>query len=545
MHSKKKRFIALFLAILVFSINVAVAEVQAETIHNDAITDVLVAVGAVIGTETALAYALGALGFTAASVAVYENRDSLVDWCENVKEDFIDFCAKTDKWVDVTGEKIQNWLEGIGTGVLDKADDTWLALKDFCVDIFNKQKAGDVSIDDGKIISVENFSEWISKNYEDLQSLNDKSDIFVRKKISDVLASHSSLEHACNLREYEECNYISSAVNYRKLNFACLDSEIVCFDFGDGSSRFFCISTQAFEGFNSKYLYNFPYISGVWEVTDGSSANAIPFDSSDEFAYYYNRYSFFPFDFCGTLFYTGGDSIVETSKHVTTYDLGVPYTDLRYKYGLDISTINSLLIAIATGLVNGYSDWEISIPKDDGISEERTGDYVVDGSVEDVIERDGSLDYVDVINPGNVDDDKVWVDVGGITIEDIAKPFPDDGTITIDSAADVILPDGEPMPRTDEDDSLDEFTLDGLEKLFPFCVPFDIKSLFETLSADAKAPKFKWEFVYYDSKGKKKEEVEIDLSLFDSVALVFRTMELMAFIVGLLLFTKNTILNKG
>ena len=74
--------------------------------------------------------------------------------------------------------------------------------------------------------------------------------------------------------------------------------------------------------------------------------------------------------------------------------------------------------------------------------------------------------------------------------------------------------------------------------VFPFCVPFDLIDFLSILSASPQAPKFTWRFyvpkvVDYN--------IEIDLSPFDSVAEIVRTMELLAFCIGLILLTRNII----
>ena len=74
--------------------------------------------------------------------------------------------------------------------------------------------------------------------------------------------------------------------------------------------------------------------------------------------------------------------------------------------------------------------------------------------------------------------------------------------------------------------------------LFPFCVPFDLIEFLGVLNAEPEAPVIRWRFyvprvVDY--------EIEIDLSVFDSVAQIMRTMELLAFCIGLILLTRNII----
>lgn len=74
--------------------------------------------------------------------------------------------------------------------------------------------------------------------------------------------------------------------------------------------------------------------------------------------------------------------------------------------------------------------------------------------------------------------------------------------------------------------------------LFPFCVPFDLIEFLGVLNAEPEVPVIRWRFyvpwvVDY--------EIEIDLSVFDGVAQIMRTMELLAFCIGLILLTRNII----
>lgn len=87
-------------------------------------------------------------------------------------------------------------------------------------------------------------------------------------------------------------------------------------------------------------------------------------------------------------------------------------------------------------------------------------------------------------------------------------------------------------------EGLDDFTMD-LTQFFPFCVPFDLAYLFEKLRADPQALVIDWHFMipYLDVD----IPIQIDLSPFDSVAQLLRSLEVIAFIVALLIGTKNLI----
>lgn len=84
-----------------------------------------------------------------------------------------------------------------------------------------------------------------------------------------------------------------------------------------------------------------------------------------------------------------------------------------------------------------------------------------------------------------------------------------------------------------------EYQLKGLEKVFPFCVPFDIYDFINCLSASPKAPKFTYKFYFKKNRKKVYDNIEIDLSAFDDLAEFLRLCELLLFIVGLAFVTRS------
>ena len=118
-------------------------------------------------------------------------------------------------------------------------------------------------------------------------------------------------------------------------------------------------------------------------------------------------------------------------------------------------------------------------------------------------------------------------------------------------------PDPEPVPDPSTDPDVDpdtnpdaggngsqnpeppgvsDYTLD-LTDFFPFCIPFDIYDLVRVLDAEPEAPHFVFDvdFPYMDEPW----HIDIDFSTWDPVALVLRRLELLLFIVGLAMATRN------
>lgn len=79
-----------------------------------------------------------------------------------------------------------------------------------------------------------------------------------------------------------------------------------------------------------------------------------------------------------------------------------------------------------------------------------------------------------------------------------------------------------------------------LREFFPFCIPFDIYNLVTMFVAEPVAPVFEWE-IPVPSMGKS-FKLEVDLSAWDGIAQLFRTLELVGFIIGLGWITRDKIL---
>ena len=92
--------------------------------------------------------------------------------------------------------------------------------------------------------------------------------------------------------------------------------------------------------------------------------------------------------------------------------------------------------------------------------------------------------------------------------------------------------------KTDEDEDLDikiPSAVGDLKKQFPFCIPFDLIDCVKMFSADAKAPK--WEFDIYIKPIKYHWILTIDMSDYETLVKLFKTGQVILFIVGLAILT--------
>ena len=95
-----------------------------------------------------------------------------------------------------------------------------------------------------------------------------------------------------------------------------------------------------------------------------------------------------------------------------------------------------------------------------------------------------------------------------------------------------------PKPEPSEDASKDDFKVEDLETVFPYCIPWDLYYLLAQFAAEPQAPSFTWHFDFLQAG---EHDFTVDLAQFEFVAQVVRTCEVVAFCVGLALLTRNLV----
>ncbi len=100
-----------------------------------------------------------------------------------------------------------------------------------------------------------------------------------------------------------------------------------------------------------------------------------------------------------------------------------------------------------------------------------------------------------------------------------------------------------PLPE----DDMKKYAVD-LTKVFPFCIPFDLVHLFNVLNAEPVAPSFEIpiDLEFSDPfTGRKMidyhEKFELNMEDYDSAVKIFRAFQIIMFIIGLILITRNLI----
>lgn len=141
------------------------------------------------------------------------------------------------------------------------------------------------------------------------------------------------------------------------------------------------------------------------------------------------------------------------------------------------------------------------------------------------------------------------VQEGVLSIDDYISTLQDlIGVITVDTTSDVVIPI-EKDPTTGEDVTSDDivneninntsFVLGGLEKVFPFCLPFDLYNFVTILKASPVAPVIN--FPIYNPANGKTEIITVDFGDWEPIVILFRYIFDFLFIIGLILIGRALI----
>lgn len=522
MHKVTKRALALLLACtLVFSSGMRSRS------YAMAGGGVIAGGGAVIGAETALAYLLGILGLSAASAAVYDNRDSIAKWGKNQLTNLSNWVSDRADDLGVTVSSMQSWLEKAGKGTVSTATKEWQALKGWAasqyatggmVDTVITDQADFPASSDGSY-HIGTFRKWeFSRG-----SFGSGASAFEQVKMfqlpdnltDGMFFTFSSVTPADGVQYYlsviafsagarlafhVQNRYGDGSVKDNTTRYASINNTLSV-----GDIAVYYSAAEACENLETCAMPN--YIGNVARKDNSVSVRNDKQAQLDAAKMAYNKYLAGDFDVPKTKVYTktgGISSAYETGKTLENIDV------------------------VGVGAKAGVTDVTIPWPEDNtfggliggAITGTNTWTDVIDAAGVGVISRENEKDYV-IDNTGVTT--KEWeyaTDVPGTG--DIDKP----GTDTGDTDADVSK-------------DLSDYTFAGLEKIFPFCLPFDLIDFIGVLDADPEAPKFSIPIKVPTSSGWGVYNIDIDLSKFDSVAALLRQMETLAFVVGLIMITRQ------
>ena len=516
MHKVTKRALALLLACtLVFSSGMRSRS------YAMAGGGVIAGGGAVIGAETALAYLLGILGLSAASAAVYDNRDSIAKWGKTQLTNLSNWVSDRADDLSVTVSSMQSWLEKAGKGTVSTATKEWQALKGWAASqyatggkvdtVINSQE--DFPVTDN-VAAIGNYTKWKfmrgvydegETQYKEFEVSSDAQNAILFT-VSTMYGTETlyligavSLSAGANFAYYYRTVYSDGTEKLGSKHTYNIASKV------STTSNFRYTRLQECENGTFQTMPNYIGQMGTHSTYSEAINDSELFKQAATTAY--NKYLAGDFDVPKTKVYT------ETGGISSAYEKG--------------KTLENIDV-VGVGAKAGVTDVTIPWPEDNtfggliggAITGTNTWTDVIDAAGVGVISRENEKDYV-IDNTGVTT--KEWdyaTDIPGTG--DIDKP----GTDTGDTDAGVSK-------------DLSDYTFAGLEKIFPFCLPFDLIDFIGVLDADPEAPKFTIPIKVPTSSGWGVYNIDIDLSKFDSVAALLRQMETLAFVVGLIMITRQ------
>lgn len=350
----------------------------------------------------------------------------------------------------------------------------------------------------------------------------------VYEKYKDFIQSGLSIEdQLCpNLSNYA-CHNVSNYVSTHS------GSAIVCYDWasdeklvqvlGDGTSYFVNLNDNSV----TCYYYQSRNAGSTWMYPDNWSVNPNTYKT--------NPYGYFRRNLRGNgvKFATNAEAEAYAQKLLTGEELPPAEIckDLVGKNG-NYTDNNEDLLGIGNVVPDGYD--MIPIPMED---------------------------YIDFVNDAidNVENGDTGVEQGDL-FDNLITPFlekpsmvPDQGIVppVVDDRVPIpeqpIIPQKDPVTGEEIDSTLAGAATPDLTKVFPFCIPFDLYAMFSNLKYETReAPVIVWEFPLLEYLGNPSGwKIEIDLSKYDEAAEIFRRCELLLFIVGLAVATKNFLYGVG
>lgn len=485
---------------------------------------------AVVGVETAIAYLLAILGLTAASAEVIENRDKIKEWGAeqwgNFKQWFNDNKDKFGWAADavVAEQIIDKWGEKLSKGTLDKSNPTWGTFKEWAgnqYEIIKKTEGGgvvtspdDVVFDKNHMAAIGSYPAWKWRNlggpfgagsnqYEQYyEGAVDGGYLFTYAKMQ---SNNTVLSYYIGVLGSSSCSVSTNIRNVYVDNskpdfvFGKQTSNGVAFkydnvDYGYVASRLVDTQGEVYGNLDNSVLkWDMPNFAGIY-----------PSITSTEYIFYV------AFNLMREGVFDPGQDVFEL---VNTGGISGVYDDAGTLDNVDV---------VGVGEAEDEKETALPWPGDTTLDDLLAGLLSGENTWTDVLDKLG-VGVIDRTETGDM-----VIGNEGVT----TKEWEYAGFAT--GVPDITLPDTATPSK-----ELSNYTFAGLEKIFPFCLPFDMIDFIKVLDAPAQAPHFKWSFPYPTTSGMKTYDIDIDLSPFDSVAELLRDMECLLFIMGLILVTRS------
>lgn len=432
--------------------------------------------GVTIALDTALKALLGTIGITAGVGMASE-----VDWGA-VRNDCMEFQQNQGSSAVEVGE----WWSDIISGSLNTASDCWDSFKQWATSLTATQSGGGVS--SGKHL------------YTPEELCDTLNSIMSTVQYNTSFTFTGDLPVSC----YGFVVYNISQTNLGLMLF--LDNKELnlngkTISASDGSS--FSVSGMHIIGWQNTYSLN-RIFSSVGTIQ--SSFNIDNVGDRPQYGVFLS-----------------GVNVVSTDLPCTILssvdDPSIPSEDGLFQ-SIDNSVVNNLEIVNKGDTIINEGDQVINLPW------ERVGDTA--SAVEEVIQG-----LIDRVNDGTLSLENYTENIQNIT-----------NTYVYETTNNHIFPD---PGNTDDtiDDKINEnksnvgFTLFGLERFFPFCIPWDIYAFLGLLESEPQAPQINIPFP--DPVTKEVDVYVLDLSPLEPVATVLRYGFDLIFIIGLSLATRRLI----
>lgn len=394
---------------------------------------------------------------------------------ETVKDNCIDFQIQQGQ----SSVAVSNWWADVIRGKLDTASACWQSFKDWATSLFDSSGGGSVGS-----ATIEDLILDRSPNISDIQNLPD------------------------NVKNYP-------------VNFAFYyGSTIEIFD-----------NSFNYEFFLQNKTYYFRYIANGGSrlrVTYGSNITSV---SKLGFNFYSGTSTYWLGAGEQTFFYNVFDLPDVSNVHI--WEVG----------GTSAPPISSDWSAIQADV----SDLEIS----PDIATDLPFTGVIDIPWEDIADRVADL-VGDNITDLESDFERVWeklldrVQTGEMTLNEYST-YVQNISNTFVYEGDTFFPNGNgegeneesPSDKVQQNVNRSGFMLAGLEKVFPFCIPWDIYAFLTLLVADPVAPVI--EYPIYNPVTDEEEIITIDFSVWENQVILMRYIFDFLFIIGLLLLARGLI----
>ncbi len=557
-----KKILSLF-CIILLSFNISLSTYQR------AKADALVIEQGAHALYEGIIWLMTAGGFAFAGEEIYSNRDELSVACDNMFERFQNFAldsfTTSDPMLDnifASGEDCINhvgdWFQNIREGAVDVVSDAgawcWDTWKDFSTALIN----GELAVPDYSVVEINSIDDLLvqttglhSSTFYPYSSAGSAYHV----QLGDLYAGAYTITNASiDPTLLHTATFLFDDVAIPFVIYCGNNVRVALGETLIGLSNSIHVSSCPYE-----YLYGYPFNYSFLQVKSQVwSAFGTPL------SIYYPASPIpgteYVFDIAGSYFdykELFGDSFTKSARDTSFAKMlsAVIFPELAPELAPDIPTVQVPELApdiptvqvpelapdvpyvpesVASAAANSQA-WDLV-----GVG---VGNYT-DVAADIPISYDGVKD-LGWAGVNTIEDAIAYALANDIPLTDVLEST---GALIGDKSKDIdytnSISKGAEVPLSYDTTKDNDFVIPGLDELFPFCIPFDVKRIFDYLDASPKAPKVKWNVPSINSSGKvQNNEIEIDLSKYDDVALTFRTLELIAFILGLLLVTRSHLIH--